>query len=116
RAQTTAAWTRPDLADLDAVLLERLADAHGLRAPLLVEIALSGAVVEPRVGRIEAAGRVAVAKNDDASGRAQGVPHGVRRQRRRCDNHVGRNGQQKESPAHEGYRPGLSFRSSYGAE
>src|SRR5262249_30535494 len=112
----SAARTRQNLAHLDALLLERLADAHGLSAPLLVEIALRAAVVEPRVGRIEAAGRVAVTEDDDAARRAQGIPHGVRGLRRRHGERIGDDDEQPGPPAHEGYLPGLSLRSSYGAE
>src|SRR5262249_57399520 len=110
-AHARAAGTRQALARLDALLLERLADAHGESAPQLVEMALRAAVVEPRVGRIEAAGRVAVTEDDDAARRAQGIPHGVRGLRRRHDERIGDDDEQPGPQAHEGYLPGLSLRS-----
>src|SRR5439155_21180907 len=75
--QATAARAGEDFAHADAVLAERLADALGLRAAVVVEIALCRAVVQSRPRRIEATRRVAVAQHDDGAGRAQCRPDRV---------------------------------------
>src|SRR5437763_2604993 len=60
--QATAARAGEDFAHADAVLAERLADAPGLGAAVVVAIALCRAVVPSRPRRIEATRRVAVAQ------------------------------------------------------
>src|SRR5262245_14028187 len=78
RVKTAAAWTRQHRADRDVVRLERFTETPRLRAAALVEIALRRAVVELRVGRIEAARRVAVTEHDDGSRSAKRFPDRLR--------------------------------------
>src|SRR5688572_1662007 len=65
--EATAARTREDGADADAVSSECLADAPRLRPTGLIEVALGRAIIQPCVGRIEGARRVAVAHEHDSA-------------------------------------------------
>src|SRR5690349_8271386 len=71
RIEAAAARARENIADLDAVRAERLADPPCLRAPAVVEVALGGAVIQACVRGIEATGREAVAQHDHRAWRTQ---------------------------------------------
>src|SRR5262245_51440664 len=75
--EATTAGTRQHRADHDAVLSKRFAHLAGLAAPAVVQVALRRTVVELRIGRIEPAGREAVAQHHDDARRPQRLPDGI---------------------------------------
>ncbi len=60
--------------DADAALAQALAQAACLRAPLIVEVALGGAVAQAHARWVAHAGRVGVANQDDGPRAGQGGP------------------------------------------
>src|SRR5262249_28671967 len=74
RLEAPAAWARLDGSHGNALLPERLADARGLSAAALIQVALGRAVVESGVRRIERPRGVAVSQHHDTPRTAQGLP------------------------------------------